>query len=102
MCADVTSAVGLMCFRFQTKLHLPGLAYPVNGIVMGGLDWVFSMFAMWAANFACIGLIRGFAMKGAVSLNQIWWGLAVSSILIGCIPPYNLHGCLTSTPVSPS
>lgn len=55
---------------------LLGLAYPVNGIVMGGLDWVFSMIAMWAANFACVGLIRGFAAKGAVSLGQIWWALA--------------------------
>ena len=56
---------------------LKGLAYPVNGIVMGGLDWVFSMVAMWAANFACVGLIRGAASQGAVSLGMIWWGLAV-------------------------
>ena len=55
---------------------LKGLAYPVNGIVMGGLDWVFSMIAMWVANFACVGLIRSFASKGAVSLGMIWWSLA--------------------------
>jgi hypothetical protein len=34
------------------------LAYPVNGIIMGGLDWVFTMIAMWAANFVCVGMIR--------------------------------------------
>ena len=56
-----------------------GLAYPVNGIVMGGLDWIFTMLAMWAANIVCVGMIRGWAMKsvnGAVTLGQLWWALA--------------------------
>mmetsp|Transcript_254 Transcript_254/g.615 ORF Transcript_254/g.615 Transcript_254/m.615 type:complete len:558 (-) Transcript_254:2026-3699(-) len=54
-----------------------GLAYPVNGIVMGGLDWIFSMIAMWAANFVCIGMLAFWSMGGAtVSLTQIWWALA--------------------------
>lgn len=54
-----------------------GLAYPVNGIVMGGLDWFFTMGAMWAANFVCIGMIGFWSMGGAtVSLTQIWWALA--------------------------
>ena len=58
-----------------------GLAYPVNGIIMGGLDWVFTMLAMWAANFVCVGMIYGWKMTapgagGLVSLNQIWWALA--------------------------
>lgn len=57
---------------------LKGLAYPVNGIMMGGLDWLFTMGAMWVANFACVGLIW-FAKRGgnAVDLGQIWWSLAV-------------------------
>ena len=29
-----------------------GLAYPVNGIIMGGLDWKFTMLAMWLANIS--------------------------------------------------
>lgn len=53
-----------------------GLAYPVNGIVMGGLDWLFSMIAMWAANLVCVGMIKGWSLKGVVSLGQIWWALA--------------------------
>lgn len=54
-----------------------GLAYPVNGIIMGGLDWLFTMGAMWAANFVCIGMIGFWSLGGAnVSLTQIWWALA--------------------------
>ncbi|CAJ1930502.1 unnamed protein product [Cylindrotheca closterium] len=53
-----------------------GLAYPVNGIVMGGLDWLFTMGAMWTANIVCVGMIKGWSLNGAVSLGQIWWALA--------------------------
>lgn len=54
-----------------------GLAYPVNGIIMGGLDWFFTMVVMWLANFVCVGMIRGFAAGGQlVTLAQIWWALA--------------------------
>jgi Na+-driven multidrug efflux pump len=70
-----SAAAGIFPVVLVTQT-LKGLAYPVNGIVMGGLDWIFSMIAMWAANFACVGLIKGFALKGPVTLNLIWWGLA--------------------------
>jgi Na+-driven multidrug efflux pump len=54
-----------------------GFAYPTNGIIMGGLDWVFTMLAMWAANIVCVGMVRGFSMGGNMaSLEQIWWALA--------------------------
>jgi Na+-driven multidrug efflux pump len=54
-----------------------GFAYPVNGIIMGGLDWIFSMMAMWAANIVCIGMVKGWSMGGTViSLGQIWLALA--------------------------
>lgn len=53
-----------------------GLAYPVNGIVMGGLDWLFTMTAMWAANVVCVGMIKAWSVNGAVSLANIWWALA--------------------------
>lgn len=59
-------------------LNCLGLCYPVNGIIMGGLDWIYSMVVMWAANLACIGLVRYFAMTagGVVSLGHLWWALA--------------------------
>ena len=56
---------------------MKGLAYPTNGIIMGGLDWIFTMIAMWAANIVCVGMVKGFSMGGNMaSLNQIWWALA--------------------------
>jgi len=54
-----------------------GLAYPTNGIIMGGLDWIFSMTAMWGANIVCVAMIKLFSMGGNMtSLLQIWWALA--------------------------
>jgi Na+-driven multidrug efflux pump len=56
-----------------------GLAYPVNGIIMGGLDWVYSMIAMWIANGVCIGMVYNFAthnLNGVASLGQLWWSLS--------------------------
>ena len=80
------AAAGIFPAVLTTQV-LKGFAYPVNGIIMGGLDWFFTMLVMWLANFACVGLIRVFAAQqgglglgvavGAVSLEQIWWALAV-------------------------
>lgn len=56
-----------------------GLAYPVNGIIMGGLDWSYSMLSMWLANLVCIGMVRNFALRsstGVASLGQLWLALA--------------------------
>lgn len=68
---------------------LKGLAYPVNGIGMGGLDWTASMVIMWMANAVCVGLIRYFNVTtGAVSLSQIWWALAAfmgTQVVMGLI-----------------
>jgi len=57
---------------------LKGMAYPVNGILMGGLDWFFSMATMWMANIVCVGLVRVFSSGGeaSITLGQIWWALA--------------------------
>jgi len=57
---------------FSTTV-LKGLAYPVNGIIMGGLDWKFTVLAMWAANAVCVGLLR---FGGVVTLNKVWYALA--------------------------
>ena len=43
---------------------------------MGGLDWKFTMIAMWAANFVCVGMIDSFSRAGTISLGKIWWALA--------------------------
>lgn len=69
-------AAGIFPMVLVTQV-LKGLAYPVNGIIMGGLDWRISMASMWASNFACIGLLEFFKRTGALSLNQIWTALAV-------------------------
>ncbi|GMI31530.1 hypothetical protein TeGR_g9984 [Tetraparma gracilis] len=61
---------------------LKGLAYPCNGIIMGGLDWSFSMLAMWLSNAACLSYFK-YAERlspgaGALlSLGQIWTGLSI-------------------------
>ena len=51
-----------------------GLAYPVNGIIMGGLDWSFSTITMWIANVVCIAMLIGLA---PVDLNSLWAALSV-------------------------
>lgn len=43
---------------------------------MGGLDWQFSMLAMWLANIACICLLK-LQSNGIMTLNDIWWALAL-------------------------
>eukprot|EP00934_Nitzschia_sp_Nitz4_P004039 Nitzschia sp. Nitz4//scaffold96_size78090//49959//51670//NITZ4_005499-RA/size78090-augustus-gene-0.15-mRNA-1//-1//CDS//3329560588//4029//frame0 len=56
---------------------LKGLAYPTNGIIMGGLDWLFTMVTMWAANFVALGMLKGFSLGGRTpTLGQTWWALA--------------------------
>lgn len=46
-----------------------GLAYPVNGIIMGGLDWSFSTAVMFLANAFCIASLL---LLRPVSLNTLW------------------------------
>lgn len=73
----VRSASAAIFPAVLTTQVFKGLAYPTNGIIMGGLDWIFTMIAMWAANITCVGMIKGFSMGGKlVSLEQIWWALA--------------------------
>jgi putative MATE family efflux protein len=60
---------------------LKGLAYPTNGIVLGGMDWHFSTVTMWASNLVCLTYLKGrLAAKGVgglLSLGEIWWGLSM-------------------------
>jgi len=67
---------------------LKGLAYPVNGIIMGGLDWKFTMAAMWLANFVCVGMVRFWAKNNTMTLGKIWWSLAAfmgSQVVTGAV-----------------
>lgn len=59
---------------------LKGFAYPVNGILMGGLDWTYSMITMWLANITCLSCLYYFVTMSSnkmVSLQQLWISLAV-------------------------
>eukprot|EP00929_Paragymnodinium_shiwhaense_P069037 TRINITY_DN34833_c0_g1_i5.p1 TRINITY_DN34833_c0_g1~~TRINITY_DN34833_c0_g1_i5.p1 ORF type:complete len:281 (+),score=68.48 TRINITY_DN34833_c0_g1_i5:206-1048(+) len=48
------------------------LAYPVNGSLMGGLDWSFLTVAMWMASASCVGVA-----KMAGGLQGIWVALTM-------------------------
>jgi putative MATE family efflux protein len=60
-----------------------GFCYPVNGILMGGLDWTYTMLVMWLANIVCLAVLMvpltlttaTTTMNGLISLERIWWGL---------------------------
>lgn len=43
---------------------------------MGGLDWKFTMIAMWSANILCVGMVNMFVTREIVTLAKIWWALA--------------------------
>ena len=75
--AEVRSAAALIFPMVLATQTAKGLCYPVNGVIMGGLDWKYTMVAMWVANFACVGLIKYFSLRGAVTLNQVWTALFV-------------------------
>jgi len=48
------------------------MAYPLNGSLMGGLDWTFLTAAMWVASLTCVSVAR---VLGAGSLQGIWCAL---------------------------
>jgi putative MATE family efflux protein len=50
-----------------------GLAFPSNGVVMGGLDWEFATFGVWAGSALCIGLVHA---RSPPTLLTIWIGLS--------------------------
>jgi len=43
---------------------------------MGGLDWKFTMAAMWLANAVSVAMIYFWQMNNSVTLGKIWWALA--------------------------
>jgi len=58
---------------------LKAMAYPMNGALMGALDWSFSAVSLWLAGFAGVGLYylcRPAAAAGEVAaLGSLWVGL---------------------------
>jgi hypothetical protein len=42
-----------------------GLAYPVNGVVMGGQDWGYLSLATWLSNAACCAIVLYFKVGAA-------------------------------------
>ena len=77
-CASIVVPV-LACQLFK------GLAFPANGVVMGGLDWGFATAEIWAGTALCIALVHlplpfsaasAAATLASPSLTSIWIGLA--------------------------
>ena len=73
------AAVRAQCHRILAPMLAcqlcKGLAYPANGVVMGGLDWQFATFGIWAGSALCIGLVA--SAPQPPSLATIWVGLSL-------------------------
>lgn len=65
------AAKSIMPMVLITQL-VKGLAYSTGGILLGGLDWLWSSLSMQIASVACIGTV----LLLPHSLNSIWIGLA--------------------------
>lgn len=63
------AAVGVLPFVLACQV-LKGLAYPLNGALMGGLDWSFSAASMWAAQIACLGKVATVVESGRMGWLQ--------------------------------
>ena len=65
---------------------LKGLAYPVNGALMGGLDWSFAAATMWAAQAACVCAVAAWGGGAPLSLRRLWGALVLlflTQVLVG-------------------
>merc|ERR1712060_971614 len=74
--ASKVMPVVLVCQVFKA------LAYPMNGSLMGALDWSFSAVVLWCAGATAVGLYSfltacGFGSGGGVpALIAMWMGLS--------------------------
>ena len=57
----------LICQLFK------GLAFPANGVIMGGLDWSFASLEIWLGSLLCIALVHA---RSPPTLTTIWIGLS--------------------------
>uniref|UniRef100_A0A6S8EW80 Protein DETOXIFICATION n=1 Tax=Aureoumbra lagunensis TaxID=44058 RepID=A0A6S8EW80_9STRA len=64
---------------------LKGCAYPVNGALMGFLDWKISSIVMWLAQAVCaLTLIISANLSGGTTLYTLWSGL-VALFSVQCL-----------------
>lgn len=76
-----TQSPPFLTFSFHFVLFLlsindavaKGLAFPINGVILGGMDWVASMVSMVCANLACFSTLR----LTAGTVRGLWMGWAV-------------------------
>ena len=83
------AAVGVLPFVLLCQA-LKGLAYPVNGALMGALDWGASAIAMWSAQLSCLATVLVFSRGGrqVLTLQALWASLAVlftAQIVVGIV-----------------
>ena len=50
-----------------------GLAFPANGVIMGGLDWAFASAEIWIGSLLCVALVHA---RTPPTLYTIWIGLS--------------------------
>lgn len=67
---EVREAAWVVFPAFLLTQVLKGVAHPVSGIIMGGLDWKFSMLSTWIANAVCIGTLQ--LGSSPVTVARIW------------------------------
>ena len=65
-CATIMAPV-LACQLFK------GLAFPANGVVMGGLDWTFATAGIWIGSALCLLLVHS---SSPPTLTSVWIGLS--------------------------
>ena len=61
-----------------------GFAFPINGIIMGGMDWGVAMWSMCFANLACFVALRC-VEPSARGLWLAWGAYYVAQGLLGFV-----------------
>jgi putative MATE family efflux protein len=65
---EVQEAVLAALPAFLFTQLVKGLAFPINGVMLGGMQWRFSMVITWIANAVCFATLQ----IGSPSVSQIW------------------------------
>lgn len=45
-----------------------GFSFPINGVMLGGMDWRFTMIITWLANAMCFVTLK----VGSPGVSRIW------------------------------
>lgn len=65
-----------------------GFAFPVNGIIMGGMDWKIAMWSMCFANAACWSTLKLLSLSVAskiISVQGLWIAWAAYYLVQGLV-----------------